>query len=63
LGLNGNSLARAVLLNGVELLGGVTGAVVVVVHVVDVVHVVVVDVCSLEGLVSLKVAFSAPQHF
>ncbi len=60
-GLDGDTLARAVLLHGVELLGGVASSVVVVVLVVDVVHVVVVDVGSLEGLVALEVALTAPQ--
>ena len=60
--LDGDALARAVLLDGVELLGGVAGSVVVVVLVVDVVHVVVVDVGPLEGLVALEVALTAPEN-
>ena len=55
LGFNGLTLAGTVLLNSVELLGSVAGAVVVVVAVVDVVHVVVVDVGSLEGLIDFVV--------
>jgi len=62
LAFDGDTLAGAVLLDGVELLGGVAGSVVVVVLVVDVVHVVVVDVGALQGLVALKVALSAPQN-
>ena len=61
LSLNSFTLARAVLFNGVELLGGVLGPVVVVVLVVDVVDVVVVDVGSLQGLVALKVSLSTPE--
>ena len=60
-GCFGDTLAGAVLLDGVELLGGVASAVVVVVVVVDVVHVVVVDVRALQGLVALEVALSAPK--
>ena len=60
-GLNADTLARAVLLHGVVLTGGVAGTVVVVVVLVDVVHVVVMDVGTLEGLVSLKVTLTAPQ--
>ena len=60
-GCFGDTLAGAVLLDSVELLGSVASAVVVVVVVVDVVHVVVVDVRALQGLVALKVALSAPK--
>ena len=56
-----DTLAGAVLLDGVELLGGVASAVVVVVVMVDVVHVVVVDVRALQGLVALEVTLSAPK--
>ena len=60
-GCFGDTLAGAVFLDGVELLGGVASAVVVVVVMVDVVDVVVVDVRALQGLVALEVTLSAPQ--
>ena len=61
LSLDSGSLAAAVLLDGLELLGGVLDSVVVVVEVVDVVHVVVVDVGSLESLVALEVSLTTEE--
>lgn len=56
-----DTLAGAVFLDDVELLGGVASSVVVVVFVVDVVHVVMADVGALQGLVALDFTLSAPE--
>ena len=61
-GLCGDALARAVLLDSVELLGSVPSPVVIVVLVVDVMHVIVMDVGALERLVALQVALTAEKH-